>query len=211
VGYWQNHDQIGNRVRGRRSGQLVSPERLAVGAALVLTAPFVPLLFQGEEWGASAPFLYFTSHEDQTLGAAVREGRRREFAAFGWDPDAVPDPQAPETFERSKLDWRELEREPHASLLAWHRRLIDLRRTWPALTDGRLDAVRVRVDETARWLAVDRGPVTVACNLAAEPQHVPVGTDARRLVLTSQPNTRTTATGVTLPPDAVAILAPERG
>jgi maltooligosyltrehalose trehalohydrolase len=175
---------------------------------VVLTAPFVPLLFQGEEWGASAPFLYFTSHEDPTLAEAVREGRRREFA-FGWDPNVVPDPQAPETFERSKLDWRELEREPRASLLAWYRELIGLRRAWPALTDGRLDTVRVRFDETARWLVVERGPVTVACNLAAEAWHVPVSPGGRRLVLVSQPATDTTATGVRLAPDAVAIFAPE--
>jgi maltooligosyltrehalose trehalohydrolase len=210
VGYWQNHDQIGNRARGERSGHLVNPARLAVGAALVLAAPFVPLLFQGEEWGASAPFLYFTSHDEPALGEAVREGRRREFAAFGWDPDELPDPQAPETFERSKLDWSELEREPHASLLAWHRRLIDLRRAWPALTDGRLDALRVRFDETARWLVMDRGPVTVACNLATEPRDVPVATGGRRFLLTSQPSARATSTGVTLPPDAVTILGPER-
>ena len=81
-GYLQNHDQVGNRARGERSSHLMSTGRLQIAAALVLTAPFVPLLFQGEEWAASTPFLYFTDHADPELGRAVREGRRREFAGF---------------------------------------------------------------------------------------------------------------------------------
>ena len=103
----QNHDQVGNRAVGERTSALMSDGRLRVAAALLLTSPFVPLLFQGEEWGATTPFQYFTDHTDPELGRAVSEGRRREFAAFGWDPQAVPDPQDPATFERSKLDWTE--------------------------------------------------------------------------------------------------------
>src|SRR5262249_27066716 len=156
VGCLQNHDQIGNRARGERIGALVGPGRLRIGAALVLTAPFVPLLFQGEEWGATTPFLYFTDHEDPALGRAVSEGRRREFAAFGWAPEAVPDPQAPETFLASRLDWDEPARAPHAAVLEWYRALLRLRRDTPALLDGRLDAVAVACDEMARWLRVER-------------------------------------------------------
>src|SRR5690606_7306946 len=100
-----NHDQIGNRARGERISQLLATGLLKIGAALVLTSPFVPMLFQGEEWGASTPFLYFTDHADPDLAEAIRQGRRREFAAFGWDAESIPDPQAIETFRRAQLNW----------------------------------------------------------------------------------------------------------
>ncbi len=161
----QNHDQVGNRAIGERSAALLTGGRLRVAAALLLTTPFVPLLFQGEEWGASTPFQYFTSHPDPELGALVSAGRRSEFARFGWDPAAVPDPQDPATFERSRLDWAEPGQEPHASLLAWYRSLIALRRRIPALSDPRLDETRTECDETDGWLVIRRGPVTIASNL----------------------------------------------
>ena len=107
----QNHDQVGNRAAGERATALMSDGRLRVAAALLLTSPFVPLLFQGEEWGAATPFLYFTDHSDPGLGRIVSEGRRHEFSSFGWDPRDVPDPQDPATFERSRLDWAELGKE----------------------------------------------------------------------------------------------------
>ena len=90
----QTHDQVGNRATGERLAALTTEGRVKVAAALLLTAPFVPMLFMGEEWAASTPFQYFTDHQDPALGQAVTEGRRHEFAAFGWDPDGVPDPQA---------------------------------------------------------------------------------------------------------------------
>jgi maltooligosyltrehalose trehalohydrolase len=170
-----------------------------------LTAPFVPLLFAGEEWGASSPFLYFTDHQDAALGDAVREGRRRELAAFGWRPEDVPDPQAEETFRRSKLRWEERDAPGHAALLDWHRRLIAFRRATPALTDGRLDAVRVRVDEPARWLTMTRGPVSVACNFGPDPVRVPVAGGAIRLA--SAAGCRMAGAEVVLPGESVAILA----
>ena len=117
IGYLQNHDQLGNRAQGKRSSHLMSKGRLKVGAALVLTAPFVPMLFQGEEWGATAPFQFFTDFENDELATAVRKGRREEFAAFGWAPEEIPDPQDPATFERSKPNWNELTESPHAELL----------------------------------------------------------------------------------------------
>ncbi len=122
----QNHDQVGNRAAGERLGALTTPGRLGVAAALLLTSPFTVLLFQGEEWGASTPFQYFTDHQDPVLGLAVSEGRAREFAAFGWAPGDVPDPQDPATFERSVLRWQEAEEGDHARLHAWYRDLIAL-------------------------------------------------------------------------------------
>jgi maltooligosyltrehalose trehalohydrolase len=209
VGCLQNHDQVGNRARGERMSHLVPPGRLLIGAALVLTAPFVPMLFQGEEWGARTPFLYFTDHADPALGQAVREGRRREFAAFGWDPADIPDPQSPETFARSKLDWSEIGREPHARLLEWHRRLIALRRGAADLTDGRLDQVGVSLDEDARWLAVERGAFTVAANLGMAAARVPLPpARARRVVLSSSSDVRVEAAHVMVAPDAVVVLGP---
>src|SRR5205823_4801246 len=116
------------------------------------------------------------------LAEAVRDGRRREFASFGWRPDDVPDPQAPETFARSRLDWSELEKPPHAELLDWHRRLIALRRSTPSLADGRLDRVEVRFDDRRGWLTMTRGEIVVACNLSDTRFELPAG---GRLLLAS--------------------------
>ncbi|MFI6992523.1 malto-oligosyltrehalose trehalohydrolase [Nonomuraea wenchangensis] len=201
----QNHDQVGNRARGERSGALMSEGRLRVAAALLLTAPFTPMLFQGEEWGASTPFQYFTDHEDPELGRAVSAGRRREFAAFGWEPGQVPDPQDAATFQRSRLDWGEPGEEPHARLLAWHRELIALRRRLPALTDGRLDRVRADCDEAAGLVSVERGPVLVAANLGDGTRVVPARGRAR-LLAASDPGITLSGDDLTLPPDTVAIL-----
>jgi maltooligosyltrehalose trehalohydrolase len=172
VGCMQNHDQVGNRAQGERIGQLVAPDLLKIGAALVMTSPFVPLLFQGEEWGAATPFLYFTDHQDPELGEAVKRGRRQEFAAFGWDPNEIPDPQAEDTFLRSKLDWSEASRMPHRDILEWYRSLFELRRRLPDLSDGRLDATAVQFDEAARWLTMRRGSVLVVCNISEIRQRI---------------------------------------
>ncbi|CAN5511820.1 malto-oligosyltrehalose trehalohydrolase [soil metagenome] len=174
VGYAQNHDQVGNRAQGERLSQLVGPEALRVAAALVLCGPFVPLLFQGEEWGAGSPFLFFTDYGDESLLAAVREGRRREFAAFGWRPEELPDPQARATFEASRLDWVELEREPHASLLEWHRRLIELRRS-ASFAMGERDRPEVRASSEEGWLVVRRGSLAACANLSASDRRLDEG------------------------------------
>ena len=170
LGYLQNHDQIGNRPAGERAARLMSCGRLKIGAALVIMSPFIPLLFQGEEFMASAPFQYFSQHEDPELARAVSEGRRREFASFEWNPEDIPDPQDPATFERSKINWSELDRDPHASMLSFYRRLIDLRRQYSCLTDGRLDLVDVRFDEARQWIVVRRGEIAILANLAKSPQ-----------------------------------------
>jgi maltooligosyltrehalose trehalohydrolase len=148
---------------------------LKIGAAIVLSGAFVPMLFQGEEWAASAPFLYFTDHQDRALAQSVRTGRRREFAAFGWRPEEIPDPQARDTFLKSKLDWSEVDRSPHREILEWHRSLIRLRREVTALTQTSLEATQVEYDETARWIVTRRGPISVLCNLGDGEQTLPCG------------------------------------
>lgn len=164
LAYAQTHDQVGNRAQGERLSMLVDDGRVRMAAALTLLSPFTPMLFQGEEWGASTPFQYFTDHDDPELGRAVSEGRRREFAAFGWAPEDVPDPQDPATFERSKLDWAEVGKSPHAELLDWHRELLALRREH-RLHEGGFASVDVRYDEDEGWFVLDRGSVRVECNL----------------------------------------------
>ena len=196
---------MGNRAAGERISQLVSPGLLRAGAALVLTAPFTPLLFAGEEWGASTPFLYFTDHVDAELGRAVSAGRRREFAAFGWSPDQVPDPQDPASFERSRLNWQELEDPGHAGLLGWYRALLRLRRSEPALVADDLTAVGTEHDEGQRWLLVERGPLRIACAFgpgAAIP--LPPAT-SRRVLLSSTDAAELSADAARLPSESVLI------
>ena len=200
LGFLQNHDQVGNRAAGDRIGSVlasseISPSMLKVGAALLLLAPFTPMLFMGEEWGASTPWCYFTDHQDPELARAVSEGRRREFARHGWS-GGIPDPQAVDTFRRSILDWSECDRPYHRDLLEWHRALIALRRSRPELNDPRLPETAVEVDEgKMRWLMMRRGPVCLAANFGTLPVVLPVaspvvrplGRARPRLLLASDP------------------------
>lgn len=152
----QNHDQVGNRARGDRIGDIAGPEAARLGAAAVLLAPGIPLLFQGEEWAASAPFPYFTSHDDPALGRAVTEGRRREFESFAWQGE-VPDPQAEATFARAVIDHREREKPPHRNILALYRELLALRRTHPALSgEDRASRLAAHADDPARVVTLER-------------------------------------------------------
>lgn len=204
----QNHDQVGNRAKGDRLAQLVSPSLAKIGAALLLTSPFVPLLFQGEEWGALTPFCYFTDHQEPELAAAVSAGRRREFAAFGWSPEEVPDPQDDATFLSSKLDWSELSRAEHSSGLEWYQKLIALRHSEPSIRDGSLEKTTVSFDEQARWLVMQRGNLLIACNFGSIPQSVPCAFGANhRKVLMSEPGASATDSGWTLPPQSCVVVA----
>ena len=205
LAYIQTHDQVGNRARGERIGQLVSSGKARIAAALVLLSPYLPMLFQGEEFATSRPFQYFTDHHDADLARAVTEGRRREFAAFGWKPSAVPDPQDPETFRRSKLDWSEADREPHAAMLQWYRQLIALRRAVPDLTDGRLDRVEVEFDENLQWITVRRGGIAEACNLGPVRRTIP-SPPLEMVLLASKPGLSLKAGILELPPESVAVL-----
>ena len=205
IGFLQNHDQTGNRAQGERSSMLMSLDRLKIGAALVLCAPFVPLLFQGEELGAATPFLYFANHSDTELARAVSEGRRNEFAAWGWKSEDIPDPEDPATFLRSKLPCIDPDNESQSSLIEWHRRLIALRRAEPDLTDARLDRMDVLFSEEWRWLALRRGTITVVCNLFPREQKITLPSTGA-LLLSSSPECRVEHSAVELPSDAVAIL-----
>jgi maltooligosyltrehalose trehalohydrolase len=170
VAYTQNHDQVGNRATGDRPSAVLSVEELAVAAALVLTSPFTPMVFMGEEWGATTPFGYFTDHDDD-LGRAVTTGRREEFLAHGWDAADIPDPQDAGTATTSVLDWSQAGCGRHADLLDWYRQLIRLRRADPDLHDGDLTRTDVTwsqpTPEGARpdWLIVRRGGLRVVCVL----------------------------------------------
>ncbi len=206
LAYLQNHDQTGNRALGERSGHLMTAGRLKVAAALILTAPFLPMFFQGEEWGASTPFLFFSDHGDAALAEKVREGRRREFPDLAGKPGDIPDPQSPKTFLRSKLAWEELSQPRHAEMLDWHKKLIRLRRSNPSLCDGRMDNVRTHYDEKERWLTIERGPWTVVCNLGQVPVSARLRDGVHELIAASETGIVFSQPSVVLPPDSVAIL-----
>jgi maltooligosyltrehalose trehalohydrolase len=183
----QNHDQIGNRAQGERLSNLVELGALKAVAALTLLSPFVPMLFQGEEWGASTPFLYFTDHQDPELAKLVAEGRSKEFSAFRWQ-GAVPNPQEQGTFERSKLDWSELTQPQHAELFDWYRRLIRLRKDRPEMPrESRADAPapKVKFDEASQWLTFVHSGVLVALNWRDCAQDVPMPVGEWTLVMRS--------------------------
>ena len=159
----QNHDQVGNRAFGERLHHQIAPAAWRAAVALLLLAPQTPLLFMGQEWATTAPFLYFTDHREE-LGRQVTAGRRREFGRFATFAERaarerIPDPQAPATFEASRLPWAERERGAHAGVWRLHRRLLALRRTEPALAPGE------RFDATA----LDEGTVAVVFGAADAP------------------------------------------
>ncbi|GIF13140.1 malto-oligosyltrehalose trehalohydrolase [Actinoplanes teichomyceticus] len=196
VAFLQNHDQIGNRAVGDRLTATLSPGLLKVGATLLLTSPFTPMLFMGEEWAASSPWQFFTSHPEPELAAAVQNGRRSEFARHGWAEAEVPDPQDPATFQRSKLDWAERDKPGHAEMLQLYQRLIRLRREVPDLTDPWLSQVEVWHGD--QFIVIRRGRHAVAANLAAVPQTVSLRAVPSAVLLA-------TAEGVVLERDRVVL------
>ena len=205
VVFSQNHDQVGNRAAGERLEHLAGADAARVAAALVLAGPFVPMLFQGEEWAAATPFQYFTDHEDAALARAVSKGRQSEFAAFGWTPEQVPDPQDPATFERSRLDWSEPVIEPQPAMLDWYRRLVALRREIPGLRDGRRPAVRTDVD--AGWIALDRDRVSVIANLGASGATISLSPGDRNVLAAASTDQITIEPrGIVLPPVSAAVV-----
>jgi len=198
VGFAQNHDQIGNRPRGDRLSASLSPARTLVAAGIALTAPFIPLLFQGEEWGARTPFPFFCDYADAALRDAVRTARG----------DAL-DPCARETFLAAKLDWSELDDPQHQRVLAWHRELIALRRRTRALCAGALLESDVFCSEKESWLVARRGPYLIAAHIGAAPATLPVGSIAQtRILIACGAGHRLTAAGLELAPDSFALIGP---
>jgi maltooligosyltrehalose trehalohydrolase len=203
VTFSQDHDQIGNRATGDRLSATLSPDRLAVAAVLTVCSPFTPMIFMGEEWGASTPWQFFTSHPEPELAEATVRGRIAEFARMGWDPAVVPDPQDPETFRRSHLDWSELAEPWHARLLNNYRELIALRRRETELTSPDFGMLSADWDDDDGWFELRRGTVEVLVNLGSQPRLSPG--DATLLFVTSPAVTAGSA-GVQLPPDAAAVV-----
>lgn len=155
VVFAQNHDQVGNRLRGDRLASLVSFESLKLAAGVVILSPFIPLLFMGEEYGETAPFLYFISHGDPAVVEATRRGRRQEFAAFAWEGE-IPDPQDEATFLRSKIH-PELRRQGrHRTLAQFYQELLRLRRSRPALRHLSKETLEVKTSEEGRVLTLRR-------------------------------------------------------
>jgi maltooligosyltrehalose trehalohydrolase len=174
VAYTCTHDQVGNRALGDRPSQNLTGGQLAIKAALTLGSPYTAMLFMGEEWGAFTPFQFFSSHPEPELARATAEGRKAEFAEHGWDANDIPDPQDPQTFARSKLNWDEVDSGEHARLYAFYRDLIALRRTETDLADPWLEHVVVDYDEDRRWIVMRRNRLVIACNLGTEATSVPV-------------------------------------
>ncbi|MEU7894592.1 malto-oligosyltrehalose trehalohydrolase [Nonomuraea sp. NPDC049152] len=198
----QNHDQIGNRPAGDR----LSATALKLGAGLLLTSPFTPMLFMGEEWGARTPFLFFTDHVEAALREGEGERRAREFEGFGYDWVA-PDPSAEDTFQRSKLDWSELKEEEHWSVLCWYRDLIALRKALPELTDPRLGRVRAEYDEAAKWLIVHRSSLSVMVNFCPDPVTLPISVGS--VLLSSEEGVSAGPQGIRVPGQTLVLYRSE--
>ncbi|KND01695.1 malto-oligosyltrehalose trehalohydrolase [Spizellomyces punctatus DAOM BR117] len=213
VVFLQDHDQIGNRAVGDRISEHLNDNLLRIGAALLLMSPFTPMLFQGEEWGAKTPFQFFTNHNKE-LGELVKKGRRAEFAEHGWNTEDVPDPQDPETFKRSKLNWNEPTQNKHASLLDWYKSLIHLRRSVPEIAKvDEFGQIECEVDEEAKWLVLRRSEkVATVVNLGKKEQTIPVigdGHNGRKQIgdiLLSHGSYEVKGAALTLGPESVAIV-----
>jgi maltooligosyltrehalose trehalohydrolase len=180
----QNHDQIGNRAVGDRLSAHLDDAGLVIAAALTLLGPFTPMLFMGEEFAATTPWQFFTSHPEPELGKATATGRIAEFERMGWDESAVPDPQDPETFQRSKLDWADASSERGARILDAYRRLIALRRSDEAFVDWRYGSNAVRFSEDRRWLVLDRSDAHIVVNFLDDSAEIPLRSNSQVLFAT---------------------------
>ena len=190
----QNHDQVGNRAAGDRLPRITSPEMLKVGATLLLTSPFTPLIWMGEEWAAGTPWPFFTSHPEPEMAEATHRGRIEEFADHGWDVADVVNPQDPAAFTSAKLRWFERDETGHSEILEVYRTLLVLRREHPDLADARLDKVTVDFDEDAQWIAIHRGAFDVLANLADHAQGLPA--QAGEVLFSTEPYSAETGSSV---------------
>jgi maltooligosyltrehalose trehalohydrolase len=183
VVFIQNHDQIANTYWGGRLSSLVGLEQQKLAATLLLTAPNVPLLFMGQEYGEPAPFLYFVNHGDPALVEQVRTGRLREYAPFV-DEARIVDPQSPEAFAASKLNWDLPADEPHACLLAYYRALLALRRQHECLGRCEKDRTTAICHQNPDWLVMERaagsgGRALIVCNFEPVALEIPVNSDGQ--------------------------------
>ncbi len=204
VHFDQNHDQVGNRGWGERLEHLVGLHAAKVSIGLLLTAPYIPMLFMGEEWVTTSPFLYFADHDDAEMRRLVAEGRRREFAAFGFGGD-VPDPEDRKTFAMSKLNWAEQSEGKHAEMLLWVKALIKLRRSHIALNDGDRNTLLVTTDETKRTLVMERDEARVVINLGDTPYRFNL-LEGEKLELISRDGIAAEENFLELPPTTLAVL-----
>jgi len=208
------HDQVGNRTLGDRLGALVDDDLLACGAALLLTLPYTPMLFMGEEWGARTPWQFFSSFTDPAVAGSVSAGRRGEFAEHGWASVEVPDPQDPATYERSRLGSPP---DDGSFLLEWYRWLLRLRAAetglgqacaGPGPTAGglRCDWPPVPAGQRPSWFAVRRpGWLTVA-GLADVPTRVEVGAPVVEVVASWRDDATADGDAVVVGPRAAAVV-----
>jgi maltooligosyltrehalose trehalohydrolase len=209
VGFIQNHDQVGNRALGDRLEQIIGMDLAKIAAGIVLTAPTVPLLFQGEEYAASTPFLYFADHEDEAMAKAVSEGRKKEFAAFGFGDQEIANPEDRKTFERSRLNWDEVDEGHHKEMLDWYCALIHLRRTSAWLNDGDKGHIKVDYDEEKLWLRMDRGDGQILVNLGRDAATFKCAAEFK-VILSSHDGVFPVEGGVSVPPATLAIAVKQR-
>jgi maltooligosyltrehalose trehalohydrolase len=208
VHFDQNHDQVGNRGYGERLEHLIGLDAAKVSIGLVLTAPYIPMLFMGEEWATTSPFLYFADHEDEDLRKSVAEGRKREFAAFGFSGE-VPNPEDHETYERSKLNWDEQSHGKHAEMLAWVKALIHLRRNHIAFNDGDTNHIQIYTDNDRQILVMERDEARVLINLGTQPQNFSL-LPGEHLELISREGITVADNNIDLPPMTLAVLLSAR-
>ncbi|GAA1388941.1 malto-oligosyltrehalose trehalohydrolase [Luteococcus peritonei] len=168
-----NHDQIGNRADGARLAAMCSTRQLQICALLTLLSPYTPMVFMGEEWGASTPFRFFSSHPEPELAEAVSKGRLEEFAKMDWDLSTIVDPQSEEAWRSSVLDWGEVDGDVHREIAQTYREALALRRTYPDLTDPRFEWVQTLFDPDSHWFQLDRGEtMSVVVNFDADPVEI---------------------------------------
>ncbi len=199
----QNHDQVGNRAMGERLEHLSGLDAAKVAIGIVLMAPYIPMLFMGEEFAASSPFLYFADHEDEEMRRLVSEGRKRDFALFFGDE--VPNPEDIETFNKSKLNWDEINTGKHAEMLGWTKALIKLRRCTVALNDGNMHHLMVSSDDKRMTLVMQREEARILVNLGTEPQSFDL-LDGECLCLISRLGIESASDAIELPGMTLAVL-----
>jgi maltooligosyltrehalose trehalohydrolase len=200
----QNHDQVGNRALGERLEHLIGFDAAKVSIGILLMSPYIPMLFMGEEWAASSPFLYFADHEDEEMRRKVAKGRKEEFAAFGFDKE-VPNPEERETYEASKLKWDELDGGRHAGMFSWVKALIKLRRSHVCFNDGDMHHLQVWSDDQKQTLVMCRDEARILINFGGQPSNFTI-LEGETLALVTREGLAVYNNQLDLPPMTMAVL-----